>query len=68
MNEVNLDGTINLVGARVFTERGRATSARWFVLEDGRTFHSRCFGHLIVSSHPAEYIATTDYLEEVLPN
>lgn len=43
----------DLAGARVFAERGRTNSARWYLLPDNRVFHSRTPGHLEPSVHTA---------------
>jgi hypothetical protein len=51
--------------ARVFKEYGRSTSARWYVLSDGRTYHSRDRGHLERSRHSLHRLETAMKLEEV---
>ena len=54
----------DLSSSRVFQERGRTNSARWFLV-DGQVFHSRAAGHLEESIHSPEYVASTHHLEEV---
>lgn len=56
---------VDLTAARVFELRDRHTSARWYVLPDGRVLHSRAPGHLEPSSHAASYVETTHYLQEI---
>jgi hypothetical protein len=57
---------LDLAGARVFAERGRTNSARWYLLPDNRVFHSRTSGHLEPSIHTAADVAGSLALAEVL--
>lgn len=56
---------VDLTGARVFKETPRETSARWYVLPDGRVFHSRDRGHLEPSLHTARDVEGSEWLVEV---
>jgi len=55
----------DLTGARVFVERGRTNSARWYLLPDNRVFHSRATGHLEPSVHTAADIVGSLSLVEL---
>lgn len=55
----------DLAGARVFAERGRTNSARWYLLHDNRVFHSRVAGHLEPSIHTAADVVGSLALAEV---
>lgn len=49
---------------RVFRETSHGTSARWYALPDGRTYISRCAGHLERSRHSLHQLETALELEE----
>jgi len=54
-----------VAGARVFRERGRNWSGRWYALPYGFTYHSRATGHLEPSRWSVRELEAATQLEEI---